>query len=505
MQGQDLPGTASSSPFRERWFVAGLAIRFLTAPLLLQWFHPDERQTLEFAHFLAHGSLHPFLESRLHLRNQTVPWLFSFVIRACDAVGLAHPWAYLTAFHGIVGLWSMLGFAALVACFRREFPAHRRAARTLGWFFAVFWGFPLLYSRMLLEALSFPAAALLLNAVRERRPGRAGFWAVFGGILRYPSALWAPGAALAAWTRRRIGARELAWALSGAAGALILGGLADAAVYGRFLDSASAYWSFNRPGGPVQGMFGDDSLEVYWRWFAYLFTPWLGTLALLAGAAALAMRRELLLFCLPYIAGHLWTPHREPRFLLPLLPFLALALWEAGAAHDFASRGASRWRTLPGRVRYAIVAMGALHAALALAWLPLYAWAQWNSAQGAVLRGYRALAERPTDLLTRGEPLIDALVPPRARWADPECRWHRPDAAAARLWVLADGAPPAPGCTRVPLPGAWVPPLGSESLRRILRVRTGRLWECPREALAALCPRGLTDAPPGEPLRADRL
>src|SRR4051812_37524848 len=94
-------------PFRlPLYFWAGFALRLLCVPFLLQWFHPDERQMLEFAHFHAHGRLHPFLESELFLRNQTLPWLFAWIIRGCDAVGLANPWAYLTAIHAVIAIFS---------------------------------------------------------------------------------------------------------------------------------------------------------------------------------------------------------------------------------------------------------------------------------------------------------------------------------------------------------------------------------------------------------------
>src|SRR5687768_6510416 len=96
------------------WFWAGLAARLATVPFLLQWFHPDERQMLEFAHFHAHGRLHPFMESQLHLRNQTLPWLFSWFVQACDFLGLSAPHAWLMVIHALIGTLSWVAMALLI-------------------------------------------------------------------------------------------------------------------------------------------------------------------------------------------------------------------------------------------------------------------------------------------------------------------------------------------------------------------------------------------------------
>jgi hypothetical protein len=479
-------------------FWIGLLARWLCLPFLLQWFHPDERQMLELAHFLAHGRLHPFLESHLMLRNLSLPWIFSWVIRGLDGVGLHHPWAYLIAIQGCIGTISWIGLWILVECFRIGFPAHPKIASRLGWFFALFWGFPFLYSRQLLEAVSLPAACFLLYSLRRQRNLASGFWAGAGAILRYPSALWAGGGFLV-WVRRSGGrgwARRLAPALLGFAVAIVLGGLADWLVYGSFLQSAPAYWHFNRPGGPVAHAFGSDSLWVYWRWFVFLFTPWGAFAFILIGAYALACRLELLLFASFYILGHLWTPHREPRFLLPLTPFLVLAIAEAWAAGNFAWIDRAWKRATPALRRVAIGIVFA-HIALNFVWYPMNAWGQWKSALGQVIRHNSEIGQAPTELLDFGDPLLDVLVPMGVRWASSDCQWHRPPikAPSPRLWVIRKQAPAncSPALTD-PLPA-----LRSPALERLLRVRIASLWSCPRSVIKELCPAGVRDNPPGEP------
>ena len=247
----------------------GLGVHLLCVPFLLQWFHPDERQVLEFAHFWAHGRLHPFLEVSLQLRNQSVPWAFSWVLRLCDAVSLAHPWAYLVAIQSLIALWSGAGFWALLVFFRefcQEFyrksrleiseSVFNKAFHALAWIFALFWGFSTLYSRPLLEVLSFPSTALLLLFVWRGWAFRAGLMGGLTAVIRYPSALWIMGA-LFLWLYRHKRIKPLFAAVVGVGLVVILGGFADWALYGKFLGSAQAYWAFNQPHGPVEGLFGN--------------------------------------------------------------------------------------------------------------------------------------------------------------------------------------------------------------------------------------------------------
>jgi uncharacterized membrane protein YpjA len=352
---------------KQKYFWAGLGVRLATAPFLLQWFHPDERQMLEFSHFHAHGRLQPFMESALHMRNQTLPWLFSHAIKALDAIGLYHPWAWLTLIHALIGIASWLGLCALVETMRDGTPGNERMAKRLGWFFALFWGFPFLYSRQLLEAVSLPSACFLFLSIKKWQPLRSGIWAGLTAILRYPSALFAPGAVLLALFERRKHRliSGLAFGAIGLIATILIGGIADYATYGKWLESAPAYWNFNAPNGPVAQMFGQDSLVVYLRWFEFLFTPVFGPIVLIAGIIALLRQWDLLLFLLPYTAGHLWTPHREPRFMLPLLPFMALALAREWAKHPTLEQYITKFKL----ACWALIAVN-------FVWYPLYIWAQ---------------------------------------------------------------------------------------------------------------------------------
>lgn len=458
------------------FFWVGLTLRLCLAPFLLQWFHPDERQILEFAHFHAHGSLLPFMESTLHLRNQTVPWLFHWAILGLDQLGLNHPWIYLSFFHGIVGVWNWFGFCVLVQYFGETHT--KKQTDLLGWFFALFWGFSFLYSRGLLESLSFAPTCFLFFSIHRQKSVWVGFWAGVVTVLRYPSSLFVMGALLAWHWLYKIKSKDFIAALVSFSLVLFLGGVSDWITYRHFFESAPTYLSFNWPNGPVQKMFGNDSLGVYLKWFTFLFTPWVAPLFIIFGAYTLACNPILLCFTLPYILGHLWTPHREPRFMLPLTPFLVLAM---AVKWDF-----KYFEGLRPVLKKIMLLLVYFHIGLNFVWFPLNIWAQWQSGQGKIIRNFSVIAQKPTDLYDFSDPLIDALVPKNTRWADSECHWKRPPQLSQRVWVLSPSKPP--NCIHAV--DEIFPPFESKTLARLLRVRVAELWECPHSVIALLCPKG---------------
>lgn len=497
-----------------RYFWVGLAVRLGIAPFLLQWFHADERQMLEFAHFHAHGRLHPFMEVYVQLRNQTLPWLFSLVIKVLDTLGLDSPRAYLTAIQMLIGIWSWLGLYALVKVVedveKERNNGETKISNALGWFFALFWAFPFLYSRGLLEAVSAPSAFMLLLAIRRCKPVLGGALGGVTSFLRYPSILFATGAVLTAtleaWNREK----RLSLGLLRSLGigcfigmlALCAGGILDLSTYGVFLKSLPEYFAFNSPFGPVAQKFGSDSLYVYWRWFEFLLTPWVGALALALGTYSLIRVPSLLLFLLPYVAGHIISSHREPRFMLPVAPLLFTAIAWNTVQGGFSFIGRT-WSSSPKALRTAVLMLIGIHVLVNFAAYPLLILGQMESGQGVLMRNYRKLAETPTRFITFLDPPIDVMIAPEVRWADANCKWHRPplkEEALTRIIVLSRNNPAA-GCRELSAERKYI---RGEPIERILRVRVADLWECDSTALQRICPNGMTESPQEPLVRSDR-
>lgn len=464
--------------------VTGWVARLAAAPFLLQWFHPDERQVLEFAHRLAHpvslnSPLQIFLESELHLRNQTLPMLYSWIIQGLDFIGLATPHAYLTALYVILGSLSWLALLKLIETFAQQradnpplLPGRR--AIQLAWVFALFWPFVVIYPRALLESVSLTAALFGLSFFTVRRFGWAGFFLAVAGMLRYPSILFLLGGALLYTSQLKQNKatlfKDVCWGTLGVGAGVVLMGISDYKIYGNFFESASQYWGFNRPNGPVETQFGRDDLSVYLKWFEFVATPWLAPFLLALSLLALARTRVLMLFTLPYIIGHLWTAHREPRFMIPLMPFFFLAIaiqWDV-----LIKKIPHKWIPWAGNLVFA-------HWGIAVLWTPLYLWGQTQTGLGQVLLRQHELRSQPTLLINHADPMIDALLPSDTTLKSPEGLLLRgSNAQPVRTWHLT--ATPQPGCTPIfKSHFAYLPQVGSPHWERILRAHLASFYHCP--------------------------
>lgn len=481
-----------------RIFWAGLVARWMTAPFLLQWFHPDERQMFEFAHFQAQGRLQPFMEAMEHLRNQTLPFLFSILHHGGRA------WVILTVTHLLIGTVSWLTMFAWVRSLWNRYPESRRQTIVFGWTLALFWIFPLLGSRQLLETTALPFSILLWLALESDRPVIAGLAAGATAMIRYPNALFGVGALF------RV--RSLPRYIAGGLLAVSVFAVMDFRTYGDGWESIFAYFHFNRPYGPVQAMFGSDSIEVYYRFFEFAFTPWLAPVFLVVASACLVRSRRMLVFLTPYLIGHWFTPHREPRFMIPLLPFLFYAIWE-----ECALRPRPQFAALRGGLsRTALLWQGLLwiHVVINFAWYPWTVWCEWNSAQSLLIRHETLLQSQPARLINEVDPMIDALVPYNAQWSGPDCHWRRPVPATltrqSPLWVISARNPGDCEALTPRVAGDGGDTGMAGWALRLSRTRWATIWSCPETAIARICPRGMQPPLSDEPtftttLRRDSL
>jgi GPI mannosyltransferase 3 len=291
---------------------------------------PDEiYQSLEPAHRLVWGRGWVALEFREGLRTWLLPGLVAGVLEVARALGLSRPGLYmpvaklLFAAVGVATAWATARLARRMGAG----PLESAAAGAL-WALAA----PAIYfaPRGLSEPLSaLPvtlglAWALPAEASRRERVLGASLLG-FAVLLRLQDALVCV-ALVGAWLARRRWQKSaelvgvlLVWAL--------LLGLLDRLTWGGWFHSAVAYWRYNW----VQGrgaLFGASPPGYYLRtlWtsmpsVAALMVPavLLGTLRAPALAATVAL----------FLGVHSAIPHKELRFILPVLP-AAMALAGVG-------------------------------------------------------------------------------------------------------------------------------------------------------------------------------
>jgi len=167
---------------------------------------------------------------------------------------------------------------------------------------------------------------------RDRR--WSGLWV---GILlglavfvRYQNGILLPLAGAMLLVRRDW--RGVVLCVVGAGAVGLLGGLADSAIWGSFLHSFRKYWEFNFVQHGAD-KWGTDSWDYYTRYLASGIGP-LGYFLFIGMVVAVASRLRgaawLLAWVLVFWLLHAVTPHKELRFILPILP-VALTLAAAGA------------------------------------------------------------------------------------------------------------------------------------------------------------------------------
>jgi len=339
--------TARASILRSRgplW--AALVLGCLPAALAvlrLGRLHPDEvYQALEPAFFRVHGYGVLAWEWKAGLRNWALPLSLAALLRAAGFLGIRDPWAV----RALIGLpIAALDAAALLAAFRFG----RRFSPSAGWTALLALGLlPATWAyggRTLSEPLS--AAALVLAVDALTSAGSRARTLLLGGaalgaavVLRYGSGPAVLGALL--WLAARRMWRPLGWvAAGGAAVALALAAL-DLWTWGAPFHSLGAWAEFNVLSDGAVRAFGASPPGFYaplllglvplWVWAALAFAlfrpgegePLVGLPLAMAAAGLVAL---------------LATPHKEERFLYPVIVLLVLeaapALARARAAMSF--------------------------------------------------------------------------------------------------------------------------------------------------------------------------
>ena len=335
---------------------ASAAVALAVALVVRGRTHPDEvYQYLEPAHRLVYGFGERTWEWRSGLRNWAAPGAIAGILRGLRALHEdGDPRATAAVLFALGALGHGLGMLALFRIIERR---SGRAAAALGVALLGTWLAYVIYApRMLADALTLPPLlGALWHTLRARDGGRLRAGLVAGGllglavVLRYPSLVFAAplGACLLGARRWRAAA---GFALGGLAVAAALGVL-DALTWGGFLHSFLAYVAFNRPGGPAGQAFGAKP----WWWLAL---PLGGMIPLVAvpGFVRGLRKPDVVVGCwFFYLACVALSPHKEGRFLLPLLP-LGMAI---AAGPVCATLG--RWRAARPKIA----------APLALGWLGL--------------------------------------------------------------------------------------------------------------------------------------
>ncbi len=306
----------------------------------LYW--PDEIfQSLEPAHRWVFGYGLVAWEFIDGARNWTFPALVGAVMRLAVTFGATSPGAYLTAVKLAFCAVSLgTGWGAFRLAKALGAPAVPATLAAV----IVLLGAPFIYFSP--RAMSETASALpvVLGLAFAVDPTSNRKWQLIGAallglavLLRLQNAVFCAGllAYLCAFRRWR----QALDAFAVLAGFALFYGLLDKLTWGSFFHSARKYLEFNlvQDGAARWG----TAAPTYYARILFRSMP---ALTLLTGALVLvAARRTLGVFLIAaaFLALHSWTPHKELRFVLPVLPVLAaIASVGLGMLPELAQKGA---------------------------------------------------------------------------------------------------------------------------------------------------------------------
>ncbi|QRN98724.1 hypothetical protein JRI60_06740 [Archangium violaceum] len=288
---------------------------------------PDEvYQSLEPAHRLVFGyglRAWEFIEGA---RNWALPGLVAALFELATWVGLGEPRGYLGLTRGV---FALLGAATAWGSWRlaRAYGASALASAAGASLFALT-AVPLYFAprAMSENASALPVVlglALALTPGASRRAGVAGASLLgLAVLLRLQNGVFCVGLLGVLVARRDWrGARD---ALAVLAGWAFLFGLLDRLTWGRWFHSAIVYLDFNLLQGKA-ALWGTAPFEYYGR----VLMRSMGAVTVVGvGLSLLAARRApgLLGMAAAFFLLHALQPHKELRFLVPVLPlFAALA------------------------------------------------------------------------------------------------------------------------------------------------------------------------------------
>ncbi|WP_404368770.1 hypothetical protein ACIHQR_04990 [Corallococcus coralloides] len=339
--GSGAPGEA---PFERRLglfllggvLVLGAALRLYRALHDDGIYWPDEvYQSLEPAHRLVYGYGLVAWEFVQGARNWALPGLVAAVLGLGRMVGLTDPAGYLSL---VKGFFALVGAATAWATWRlaRACGASTLAASGGAALFALA-SVPLYFApRAMSENASVLPVALGLALALPRAASRRAL--VTGAsllglavLLRLQNGVFCAGLVAVLLCRRQW--RQAGVALAVLSGWALAFGLLDRLTWGRWFHSAIVYLDFNVVQGKA-AQWGTEPFEYYPR---VLRTAMPVLTVFTAALAVLAVPRAwgLSLLAAAFFLLHANQPHKELRFLVPVLPLFAAL---AGVGLDSALR-----------------------------------------------------------------------------------------------------------------------------------------------------------------------
>ncbi|MDP3500550.1 MAG: hypothetical protein Q8S33_09460 [Myxococcales bacterium] len=305
--------------------VSGAGVRLWLALTDHGIYWPDEVfQSVEPAHRMAFGYSMVAWEFVVGARNVLLPGLIAVVLEGLALVHLDQPTLYVPlirigfALSSVVTVLGVFRLARAVGC---SLPSAVLGATALSWMSLAIYFSPRAMSEV---ASALPVTwglALLLETPSRRKLVLGASLLGLAVLLRIHCGLFAAGAVLTLLLQRRT--RDAGLVFVVLCGWALVYGLLDLAAWGSFFHSALLYLRFNL----VEGRAAEWGTAPPVFYTKYLMRSLGAHWVMVSVLALIGLRRAtpVVVLAALFFLGHLALPHKELRFIVPMLPLLCAA------------------------------------------------------------------------------------------------------------------------------------------------------------------------------------
>ena len=282
------------------------------------------------------------------IRSHLLPRAVWLLLRLCTGLGITEPTNVLRVLHCACGAYSLLIVPAVFLLGRRLLD--ERGVRLATWLAAIHFAMPYAGTRLLIEAMAMPPLVFglwLATYPRSRQLFTSGFLVGLACWFRFQTAAAALGlvisAALLAWRESgwRLATRHVLALAAGGICTVGLQGFFDLWTTGDFLGPVVRNIQVNI--GPNPGL-SQSTPAAYVGLFLLLTVP-PATILVLPTMVRASRRLPLVTWpFLTFLVFHSLVPHKEERFMLPVLPLFLILL--AAVPHTLAEADGPIWARL---------------------------------------------------------------------------------------------------------------------------------------------------------------
>ncbi|SFM59502.1 phosphatidylinositol glycan, class B [Chitinophaga sp. YR627] len=269
------------------------------------------------------------------LRSTIQPWICYTIFSTMHLFGISDPYILAAILRFLTMIFAISVIRYTVNTLGKEIPdAHQIIFSILSWFL---WFLPFINIRFSAECWS-GLCLLSGTAVLHKNTGNnpsyliAGFWLGLAYLFRFQTGIAIASIICYSFFIRKTTIQHIFTLISAIAFVAIIGGILDSVYYGRFVITAVNYFQVNIIKG-VASRFGTSTVFQYMQLLVQASVYPIGIFITLS-ILVFAIRRPKHLITwvvLPFIFLHLAIPHKEIRFLFPIvnfLPFIIISAWQ---------------------------------------------------------------------------------------------------------------------------------------------------------------------------------